>query len=65
MHVPCLIPSNQMVEAFFRNVMRVLGGRGQMRKSATQVLQYMLPTVMNDEDCNFSDKLCFQVRCDS
>ena len=57
MHVPCLLPSNQMVEAFFRNVVRALGGRGQLRKTATTVLHHMLPLVMNDEDSNFSDEL--------
>ena len=64
MHVPCLLPSNQMVEAFIRNVVRALGGRGQLRKTATTVLHHMLPLVMNDEDSNFSDELCFQVHHD-
>lgn len=60
-HIPCMIPSNQMVEAFFRNVVRVLGGRGQLRGSTTKVLHRMLPTIMNHQDTNLPDELCFEV----
>ena len=65
MHIPCLIPSNQMVEAFFRNVVRYLGGRGQLRRPARAVVQKMLPEVMNGEDMNFPDKLLFEVTSNS
>lgn len=64
MHVPCLIPSNQMVEAFFRNVVRTLGGRGNLRGSASTVLQKMLPRIMNHQDMHLPDNLCFEV-CDT
>lgn len=61
MHIPILTPQNQMVEAFFRNVLRALGGRSDLRKHMRKVMQEMLPKVMNSEDCNFPDKLLFEV----
>ena len=54
-----------MVEAFFRNVVRYLGGRGQLRRPARAVVQKMLPEVMNGEDMNFPDKLLFEVTSNS
>ena len=60
-HVPCLIPSNQMVEAFFANVVRLLGGRTYLRGSTTKVFHEMLPKIMNHQEANLPDKLCFEV----
>ena len=60
-HVPCLIPSNQMVEAFFKNVVRLLGGRGHLRKASTTVFHEMLPKIMNHQEANLPDQLCFEV----
>ena len=31
MDIPCTLPSNQCIEAFFRNCSRVIGGRTRMR----------------------------------
>ena len=61
MHVPGMLPSNQMCEAFFRNVVRLLGGREQMRGSSEKVLNRMFPLIMAHQDANLPDRLCFEV----
>ena len=61
MDIPCTLPSNQCIEAFFRNCSRVIGGRTRMRGSTQRVMQRDLPAIMNHQDLALPDKLCYEV----
>lgn len=61
MHIPCLLPSNQMVEAFFRCCVQACGGKAQLRGSTRKVVQMLVPKIMEDQDLMRPDRLCFQI----
>lgn len=61
MHIPCLLPNNQMVETFFRCCVRACGGKEQLRGSTRKVVQMLVPKIMEDQHLMRPDELCFKI----